>query len=149
MPGANSRLVYSTDGGRMCPVCDRLLTACRCKTAKPKGPPSDGIVRVARSTKGRKGKGVTLVTGVPLKGAELNALAKELKARCGAGGWRTSAGIPPQRRSRAWTVAEMAKRRWTPARRKWRSARWMSVRRTDSFTRFFHDSAAEKSAQRS
>ncbi len=79
--------VYSTDSpGRMCPVCDRLVTACRCKQAKPSGPPSDGIVRVSRSTKGRKGKGVTIVTGIPLQGDALKKLVKQLKARCGAGG---------------------------------------------------------------
>ena len=43
-------------------------------------------MRVGRETKGRKGKGVTIVTGVPLAGSELEELAKELKARCGAGG---------------------------------------------------------------
>ncbi len=48
--------------------------------------PSGGVVRVSRSTKGRKGKGVTLITGVPLVGNELKAFAKKLKAKCGAGG---------------------------------------------------------------
>ena len=43
-------------------------------------------MRVGRETKGRKGKGVTIVTGLPLAAAELETLAKELKARCGAGG---------------------------------------------------------------
>ena len=72
----------------MCPTCNRLATACRCKKGKAQSeaPPSDGIVRVSRSTKGRKGKGVTLISGVPLQGAELKAYAKKLKAACGAGG---------------------------------------------------------------
>jgi len=43
-------------------------------------------VRVSRETKGRKGKGVTIVTGVPLPTDELSELAKQLKAKCGAGG---------------------------------------------------------------
>jgi translation initiation factor 1 len=41
---------------------------------------------VSRETKGRKGKGVTLVTGIPLDEKELKAFAKILKAKCGTGG---------------------------------------------------------------
>ena len=44
------------------------------------------VVRVGRETKGRKGKGVTVVTGIPLPDKELRRLAKELKQRCGCGG---------------------------------------------------------------
>lgn len=77
-------LVYSTDQGRMCPDCGHPKSACTCGSGvRPAG---DGIVRVSRETKGRKGKGVTLVTGVPLQDAELKALAKVLKAKCGTGG---------------------------------------------------------------
>ena len=46
----------------------------------------DGIVRVGRSTKGRRGKIVSTVTGVPIAADELSALAGELKRRCGTGG---------------------------------------------------------------
>lgn len=49
-------------------------------------PAGDGIVRIARSTKGRKGKGVTIITGVPLTGEPLKKLAKDLKQKCGTGG---------------------------------------------------------------
>ena len=82
-----SRRVYSTDHGRMCPACNRLVTACRCKKSGSQSPAdTDGIVRVARSTKGRKGKGVTVITGLLLDAVELAALAKEMKTHCGAGG---------------------------------------------------------------
>jgi translation initiation factor 1 len=68
----------------MCPGCDEPLDQCRCgKTAAAKG---SGNVRVGRETKGRKGKGVTVVTGLPLDAMDLAALAKELKSQCGAGG---------------------------------------------------------------
>ncbi|MEC7816866.1 MAG: translation initiation factor Sui1 [Pseudomonadota bacterium] len=77
-------LVYSTDQGRMCPDCRQSAEACTCGT--PQAPAGDGVVRVSRETKGRKGKGVTLVTGVPLAGDPLKALAKQLKAKCGTGG---------------------------------------------------------------
>jgi len=49
-------------------------------------PAGDGIVRVSRDTKGRGGKCVTLIKGVPLDGTALAALGKTLKAACGSGG---------------------------------------------------------------
>ena len=49
-------------------------------------PQGDGVVRVSRETQGRKGKGVTLVRGVPLDRDGLRGLAKELKQTCGSGG---------------------------------------------------------------
>ena len=85
MKARSSGLVYSTAQGRMCPDCGQPVTACTCKQAKPR-PMGDGIVRVSRETKGRKGKGVTLVKGLDLDDAALTALAKQLKAACGSGG---------------------------------------------------------------
>lgn len=82
---AGGGLVYSTDSGRMCPVCRQAVAACTCNTA-PVRPTSDGIVRVSRETKGRAGKGVTLVRGLPLEPLALAALGKQLKAACGSGG---------------------------------------------------------------
>lgn len=69
----------------MCPGCRQPAAACTCKQAKAP-PRSDGAVRVSRSTKGRGGKTVTLVTGLPLDEAALVKLAKQLKAACGSGG---------------------------------------------------------------
>jgi translation initiation factor 1 len=77
-------LVYSTDAGRMCPACRQPVATCVCKQAAV--PAGDGIVRVSRETKGRAGKGVTLVKGLALDAAALTALAKQLKAACGSGG---------------------------------------------------------------
>ncbi len=77
-------LVYSTDAGRMCAVCRQAQADCRCKKAV--APVGDGVVRVSRQTKGRAGKGVTLVTGVPGDEATLVALGKQLKTACGTGG---------------------------------------------------------------
>lgn len=81
----NSGLVYSTGHGRMCPACDKPVAKCSCqqKRAIPLG---DGIVRIGRVSKGRKGKGVTVIAGVPLDQGGLLQLAKELKQKCGAGG---------------------------------------------------------------
>jgi translation initiation factor 1 len=78
-------LVYSTDGGRMCPVCRNALAHCQCKD-QPMRPAGDGIVRVSRETKGRGGKAVTLVKGLALDDAELAAFTKQIKSMCGSGG---------------------------------------------------------------
>ena len=80
----DSALVYSTDRGRICPGCGHPAGQCCCsKKGQAKG---DGIVRISRETKGRKGSGVSLISGLPLAGAELKKLAKQLKQRCGCGG---------------------------------------------------------------
>ncbi|MDG0855163.1 translation initiation factor Sui1 [Roseateles puraquae] len=77
-------LVYSTDFGRACTGCGQPVAQCACKAAtRAQG---DGIVRVSRETAGRKGKGVTVVRGLPLDDAALTALGKQLKASCGSGG---------------------------------------------------------------
>lgn len=77
-------LVFSTDSGRHCPGCSQPVDACICKqTAIPEG---DGIARVRRESKGRGGKTVTTVSGVPLAPDALKELASNLKRRCGTGG---------------------------------------------------------------
>jgi translation initiation factor 1 len=78
-------LVYSTDAGRTCPRCGYPVKQCCCSTQKCR-PPGDGVVRISRQTKGRKGAGVCLVTGLPLGEAELKKVAQQLKQRCGSGG---------------------------------------------------------------
>ena len=83
--GRDGDLVYSTEHGTMCPTCGHPAAACICRQAGP-SPTGDGIVRVGRETKGRKGKGVTVVTGCALDPAHLAQLATRLKRRCGSGG---------------------------------------------------------------
>lgn len=82
----NSGLVYSTEAGRICPKCSRPVAECQCKKQQQAAVQGDGKVRISLSTKGRKGKGVTLVTGLAMPPGELKALAKELKQKCGTGG---------------------------------------------------------------
>jgi translation initiation factor 1 len=84
MKRTNSGLVYSTDGGRMCPDCRRPVASCACKTSVV--PVGDGIARVSRQTKGRGGKCVTVVKGLALDAAALAALGKLLRTACGSGG---------------------------------------------------------------
>lgn len=79
-------LVYSSEWGRMCPGCEQPADQCRCQKEKAAVKPGDGTVRVSRETKGRKGSGVTLVTGIPGDENTLKKIAAELKKKCGAGG---------------------------------------------------------------
>lgn len=79
------RVVYSTDQGKMCPECGQVARGCLCRRVKLEQV-GDGIVRVSRETKGRKGKGVTLIKGVALEPVALAALVKKLKTLCGSGG---------------------------------------------------------------
>lgn len=78
-------LVYSTEFGKMCPGCNKPTGACVCQQQQ-RVPAGDGIVRLLRETKGRKGNGVTLIAGLPLDDAGLKKLAKALKQKCGCGG---------------------------------------------------------------
>ena len=78
--------------------------------------PSDGVVRVGRETKGRRGKGVTIITGVPLAPPELDELAAELKRKCGCGGTVKDGVIEIQGDHRDTIVDELAKRGWTVKR---------------------------------
>jgi len=111
----NSRPVYSSEQGRLCPGCGQPIASCRCKTAatRPKG---DGIVRVGRETKGRKGAGVTTVSGAPLDETGLKALAGELKKLCGSGGTLKDGVIEIQGEHRDKLVAALQKKGWTVKR---------------------------------
>ncbi|WP_016856253.1 translation initiation factor Sui1 [Halomonas smyrnensis] len=105
-------LVYSTEHGDTCPECRQPVDDCRCdelaEDARLAG--LDGIVRLRRETKGRKGKGVTLIEGVPLKADELKTLTKELKKRCGTGGALKDGVIEIQGDQRDLLKGELEKR---------------------------------------
>jgi len=107
--------VYSTAYGTMCPVCGNAIAACVCgkKASRPAG---DGVVRVGRETKGRKGKGVTVITGVPLPDDELSELARKLKQLCGAGGTVRDGVIEIQGEHRDKLVEALQKEGWTVKR---------------------------------
>lgn len=72
----NSKLVYSTDQGRIKPET---------QTQIPR-PPSDGFIRIQRETKGRKGAGVMIISGFDLGEKDFKSMAKKLKKLCGSGG---------------------------------------------------------------
>ena len=112
---AGSRVVYSTGIGAMCPGCVRPVAECVCGRAA-KVAAAAGPVRVGRETKGRAGKGVTVVTGLVLPPAELEVLARALKQRCGSGGTVRDGVVEIQGEHRDTVVAELARRGITAKR---------------------------------
>ncbi|WP_310601346.1 translation initiation factor Sui1 [Desulfobulbus sp.] len=107
--------VYSTEQGRLCPGCGQPAAACSCKT-KSAAPRGDGIVRVGRATKGRKGGGVTVVTGLALDPEQLRELASRLKKQCGAGGAIKEGTIEIQGEHRDLLVATLQQLGYTVKR---------------------------------
>jgi len=105
-------MVYSTERGLVCPKCRLPTSKCRCGKEEP-APPGDGIARVRRETKGRGGKTVTTVSGVPLGGEALRYLASDLKRRCGTGGTAKDGVIEIQGDHRETIVAELTRRGFT------------------------------------
>jgi len=80
-------LVYSTDFGSICPLCGKPKKNCICRELKRKAiPETPGVVRIRYETSGRKGKGVTLISGLSLNQEELFEIAKRLKQKLGTGG---------------------------------------------------------------
>ena len=112
--GSTGGLVYSTEAGRMCPVCRNPLAQCNCKRAAAfKG---DGMVRVLRETKGRGGKAVTVVRGVALAPDQLAELGKQLRTSCGCGG-TVKDGVIEVQGDHADRVVELLKARGHTAKR--------------------------------
>ena len=101
--------VYSTEHGSMCPDCGQPVAQCACRAQKSPSK-GDGKVRVGRETKGRKGKGVTVITGLPLNSGELEILARRLKQMCGAGGTVSDGVIEIQGDHRDLLTAELIKK---------------------------------------
>lgn len=104
-------LVYSTEFGKMCAVCGWPASDCRCSQGDSP-PAATGPVRVARETKGRRGKGVTIITGIPLAGTELKTFAKQLKKQCGAGGTLKGAVLEIQGDHRDKLVEILRQKGW-------------------------------------
>ena len=107
-------LVYSTSQGKMCPGCCRPIADCVCR--RPPASAGDGIVRISHQTKGRKGKGVTIISGVPLDGEALKTYAATLKKKCGTGGAVKQQNIEIQGDHRDRLQQELEKAGWTVKR---------------------------------
>jgi len=99
----------------MCPACSNPIARCVCRQGEP-APAAGGVVRVQRETKGRKGKGVTVITGIPLGPSELAELATQLKRKCGSGGTVKDGVIEIQGDHRDLLVEELTARGWAVRR---------------------------------
>jgi translation initiation factor 1 len=109
----NSRLVYSTESGKICPSCQKPINECTCikkKSISHTNIKIDGIIRVQREVKGRKGKTVTTVSGFQINADELKKLATQLKRRCGTGGTVKDGVIIIQGDHRDTLIAELKNR---------------------------------------
>ncbi|WP_281648099.1 stress response translation initiation inhibitor YciH [Parendozoicomonas sp. Alg238-R29] len=95
----DTRLVYSTDQGRIKED----------KKTRNEIPETDGVVRVRPEKKGRGGKTVTVITGLPMAGNDLKAFTKQLKKRCGGGGAVKDGAIELQGDHVDTMVAELIK----------------------------------------
>ena len=94
---SNSRLVYSTDGGRTCPKCGWPLTNCQCSTTLAREAIPERVVAKLRMEKqGRGGKIVTVIYGLPNNAEFLKNLCSEMKKACGCGGATTDDGVELQ-----------------------------------------------------
>lgn len=105
---SDTGLVFSTDQGRMCPECNKAVEQCLCKDANLILD-GDGIVRVGREVKGRKGKGVTVISGILQTEKELKVLAKKLKQKCSTGGTVKAGVIEIQGDHRDFLIDELKK----------------------------------------
>ena len=111
----NHRLVYSSAHGATCPECGKPLKKCRCEK-QGAASVGDGVVRVCRETKGRKGKGVTRITGLALDENALKQLSKRLKAKCGSGGTVKNGVVEIQGDHRDFLVEELKQSGFTVKR---------------------------------
>jgi translation initiation factor 1 len=108
----DSRLVYSSESGRICPECSHPLVQCICRKKQPT-PAGDGVVRIRRESKGRGGKTVSVITGLALGEDALKAIAGELKKRCGSGGTVKDNVIEIQGDHRVLLLGELTRRGYT------------------------------------
>jgi translation initiation factor 1 len=108
---ATAPLVFSTEHGKMCPGCGKPVKACCCRLRAGETV-GDGKVRISRETKGRKGAGVTVISGLPLEAAALEGLARDLKKSCGCGGSIKNGRIEIQGDHRQKLQEELFRRGW-------------------------------------
>lgn len=89
----NARPVYSTDAGRICPRCGWPEHNCQCSGKAEEPVPSRIVAKLRMEKKGRGGKTVTVVDGLPRNTAFLKTLSQDLKRTCGTGGTVIDGGI--------------------------------------------------------
>jgi translation initiation factor 1 len=93
----NRRLVYSTERGRICPTCGWPQDDCRCsRSGGTESVPAKIVAKLRMEKKGRGGKTVTVIYGLPNNAEFLKSLCSDLKKACGCGGSTTDDGVELQ-----------------------------------------------------
>ena len=110
----NARLIYSTDTGGKCPVCGWPQRDCQCSTRKAaEAVPSRVVAKLRTEKKGRGGKTVTVVDGLPDNATFLKELSQELKRLCGTGGAVADGAVELQGDLRDRLREYLVKKGWT------------------------------------
>lgn len=91
-----AKLVYSSASGRHCPTCGWPQDNCQCSSRRDEAVPARVVAKLRMEKKGRGGKTVTVVYGLPKNSAFLKDLCGELKRACGSGGTVAEDGVELQ-----------------------------------------------------
>jgi translation initiation factor 1 len=108
----DSRSVYQTGKGRVCPRCGWPIDDCRCSKAGEEAVPAKVGCVLRLEKKGRGGKSVTVVANLPRNAAFLAGLAAELKRACGTGGAAADGAVEIQGDQRERLRPLLAARGW-------------------------------------
>ena len=113
-PDGKGRLVYSTNLGRVCAGCGWPTRDCKCSQHSDDEPiPGRIVAKLRLEKKGRGGKTVTVVAGLPQNGAFLKDLCQDLKRACGTGGTVVDCGVELQGDLRARVRESLLKKGFT------------------------------------
>lgn len=104
------RLVYSSDQPLLCPLCKRKRNKCKCEPEQSDRVVEDSVIRVRREIKGRGGKVVTVITGLPLTQNEMKELLSHFKQLAGCGGTTKNACLELQGDRVSLVIEELARR---------------------------------------
>jgi translation initiation factor 1 len=96
MTSDDSRPVYSSAAGRLCPTCGQPKRGCRCSEGANEPVPARPVAKLRMEKAKRGGKTVTVVFGLPKNSVFLKTLAQDLKRTCGTGGSVTEDGVELQ-----------------------------------------------------
>jgi translation initiation factor 1 len=110
---SGSRPVYQTGKGRLCPRCGWPVDGCRCSNAADEPVPARIACALRLERKGRGGKTVTVLAGLPRNAAFLAGVASELKRACGTGGTATDEAVEIQGDHRERLRTLLTAKGWT------------------------------------
>jgi translation initiation factor 1 len=112
---SNARLIYSTDTGGKCRVCGWPQRNCQCSSRRDatEAVPKRVVAKLRTEKKGRGGKTVTVVDGLPDNATFLRELSQELKRLCGTGGAVADGAVELQGDLRDRVREYLVKKGWT------------------------------------